>query len=42
MQTTSQMMTLEQGLHNPKVCALAFEVVMATLLSLPKCTHGVE
>jgi hypothetical protein len=30
------MMTLEQGLHNPKVCALAFEVVMATLICAAK------
>ena len=31
-----QIMTLGQGLHNPKVCALAFEVVMATLICAAK------
>ena len=36
------MMTLEQGLHNPKICALAFKVVMATLICAVKVHNGVE
>jgi hypothetical protein len=30
------MMTLGQGLHNPKICALASAVVMTTLICAAK------